>query len=279
MKYKHFQPIPALMPYIDSFWVIEAAARSGDSPRARMPADSRATLLLSFSGESRMTVDRGTMHHVGSGATLLGVHSQSYLLEHEGDTNLIAAQFRPGGLAAFVRCGVGELAAQAVPLDLLWGRPGNDLSERIFELDDTSQKLAVYQDMLLKCFAEVPQQARILNSLNLIENAQGNPSVEWLAEQANLSQKQFERQFERVVGMMPKHYMRLARFQKLVRWLRQADRPANWTAIAARFAYYDHAHLAKDFRAFAGTTPSEFAATTAGVVEVAYGSAEALEEV
>jgi AraC-like DNA-binding protein len=100
-----------------------------------------------------------------------------------------------------------------------------------------------------------------------------------LAEETNLSQKQFERQFERVVGMMPKRYVRLARFQKLVGWLRRRDSTESWAALAARFGYYDHSHLVKDFQAFAGTTPSEFTAATAGIVEVAYGNQVEHQEV
>jgi AraC-like DNA-binding protein len=192
---------------------------------------------------------------------------------------LIAAQFRPGGLASFVRCGASELAEQTTPLDLLWGSAGNWLSEQIYEADTVIEKLDIYQNALLRRFAEVRYQPRILHALAKIENSQGNVFVESLAEQTNLSQKQFERQFERVVGMMPKRYIRLARFQKLVSWLRRCDSTENWAALAARFGYYDHAHLVKDFQAFAGTTPSEFAAATAGVVEVAYGDQDANQEV
>jgi len=112
MLYKHFRPIPALAPYIDCFWVIEASAESAVARQARMPADSRATLLLNFAGESRLLSEGDVIHHLNVGADLLGVHNQSYTLEHVGDTYLIAAQFLPGGLAPFVHCGVGELAAQ-----------------------------------------------------------------------------------------------------------------------------------------------------------------------
>lgn len=177
-----------------------------------------------------------------------------------------------------MRCGVGELAEQVTPLDLVWSRGGNELCEQLYEAATITEKLTLYQNILMKHFVEVPHQPRILHAIAQIENAQETPSVEWLAEQANLSQKQFERQFERIVGMMPKLYIRLARFQKLVGWLRRCGTTARWAAIAAQFGYYDHSHLVKDFRAFAGTTPSEFAAATAGVVEVAYGMLDELQE-
>lgn len=273
MNYRHFRPLPALAGYIECFWIIEATAESAaKQQRATMPADSRATLLLNFTGDSRLIGD-GVTHPIYEGGTLLGAHSQSYVLEHEGDTYLIAAQFRPGGLASFVRCASGELTDQTTALDLLWGRAGEWLCEQIDETGDDAQKLALYQNALAERFAEVPHQPRILYALQRIE--QGSSSVEALAADANLSQKHFERLFERTVGMMPKRYIRLARFQRLVTWLtRCGETSVNWTTLAAQFGYYDHSHLVKDFQAFAGTTPSEFTAAAAGIVEVAYGEPE-----
>lgn len=279
MFYQHFRPSPALRPYIESFWIIKASAESAVTRTARMPADSRATLLLSFDGETRLVPGEGETQHFSKGAVLLGVHNQSYTLEHDGNTDLIAAQFRPGGLASFVRYGAGEIAEQTIPLDLLWGSAGNSVFEQIYEAGTTIEKVALYQSALLKRFAEVPHQSRILRALAHIDAAPDNLSVEWLATQTSLSQKQFERVFERMVGMMPKRYIRLARFQKLVRWLRSYAGTANWTMLAAQFGYYDHAHMAKDFQAFASTTPGKFTTATAGVVEVAYGGQVERQEV
>lgn len=279
MFYQHFLPSPALRPYVESFWIIKASTESAIARTARMPADSRATLLLSFAGDTRLVPDEGETLHFNLGAVLLGVHKQSYLLAHDGDTDLIAAQFRPGGLAPFVRYGTGELAEQAISLDLLWGSAAIRLYEQIHEAGTLTEKLSLYQSALLKRFEEVPHQPRILHALAQIDAAPVDVTVEWLAAQANLSQKQFERVFARLVGMMPKRSIRLARFQKLVSWLRSYAGTVNWTTLAAQFGYYDHAHMAKDFRAFAGTTPGKFTTATAGVVEVAYGGQTESQEV
>jgi hypothetical protein len=132
MYYKHFRPVAALTPYIDCFWIIEASTEPGVTKYARMPADSRATLLLNFTGEPRMTTSEGITHSLSIGAHLLGTHTQSYVLEHAWGTHLIAAQFRPGGLASFVRCRVSELAEEMIPLNLLWDTAGNWLFEQIY---------------------------------------------------------------------------------------------------------------------------------------------------
>jgi AraC-like DNA-binding protein len=273
MYYQHFRPLPALARYIEALWLIDAP----DAPdhRACLPADSRAELLLSFEGVSRLIAqDQAVTHHVGTGGSIIGVHSQSYTIEHDGETRLLAVRFRPGGLAAFIRCEVGELAEQTVALDLLWGSAAEWLCEQINETDDPLTKVALFQQALLAHLGDVPHQPRLHYALEQIDLANGSISVETLAAQVNLSQKQFERVFVRAVGMTPKRYARLARFQKLVWWLARCGQSVNWTTLAAQFGYYDHSHLVKDFNAFAGTTPSAFADATAGIVEVAYGEAE-----
>lgn len=189
MRYHHFQPAPQLSPYIECLWMIEASAASAVAQRARMPADSRATLLLSFAGETRLRAGEQTISEFGLGAHLLGAHSQSYVLEHDGDTQLIAVQFRPGGLASFVRYGAGELAERTTPLELLWGGAANRLCEQIHEAKTPAAKVALYQDTLLQRFAEVSHQPRVLHALARIEAAQGSLSVEGLAGEVGVLQQ------------------------------------------------------------------------------------------
>ena len=279
MIYKHFRPIFELAPFIDSIWTISATAESALTRKACMPADRRATLLVNFTGVSRMLASGGETHYIDTGATLLGAHSQSYILEHDGDSDLISVQFRPGGLAPFIGSDAGELTGQAIPLNLLWGSASSSMCEQIYEANGAVEKVALYQKALIGHFAEVQYQSLILQSLEEIDFTQRHISVEQLAAQANLSQKQFERVFERVVGIMPKRYIRLARFQKLVSWLNRHAAVVNWAKLAARFGYYDHSHMAKDFQAFAGTTPGDFKIATSGIVEVAYGKEGEPQEV
>ena len=60
--------------------------------------------------------------------------------------------------------------------------------------------------------------------------------------------------------MPPKLYARLLRFQAAVETLRSADDGLTFAELAATCGYYDQSHLYRDFRAFAGTTPTEFVA-------------------
>ena len=59
------------------------------------------------------------------------------------------------------------------------------------------------------------------------------------------------------VGLTPKGFARVRRMQRLVRNL-DGQRQVDWAAAAAEHGYADQPHLADEFRALAGVTPSEY---------------------
>jgi transcriptional regulator GlxA family with amidase domain len=79
-------------------------------------------------------------------------------------------------------------------------------------------------------------------------------SIDSLAAAACLSARQFERSFVERVGMGPKLYSRIVRFDRAFR-LKEREPAADWLSVALACGYYDYRHLVRDFRDFAGVTP------------------------
>jgi len=80
----------------------------------------------------------------------------------------------------------------------------------------------------------------------------GLASVPEVARQLGISLRQFQRRFVGGIGITPKLFCRMQRFQQVVRAM---DDTVSWTDTAIRSGYYDQAHLIRDFRQFTGTTP------------------------
>jgi transcriptional regulator GlxA family with amidase domain len=76
-----------------------------------------------------------------------------------------------------------------------------------------------------------------------------------VARAVNLSRRQLGRLFRERIGFGPKALARLARFQRVLRGL---EGGAPLGRLAARTGYYDQAHMSRDFRLFAGTTPTRY---------------------
>ena len=80
-------------------------------------------------------------------------------------------------------------------------------------------------------------------------------SLDWVAGQANLSPRQFERKFLKQIGISPKLYSRISRFAKAFEFKEQHP-DTDWLSIALQFGFTDYYHLSKDFKQFARVTPN-----------------------
>ena len=73
-----------------------------------------------------------------------------------------------------------------------------------------------------------------------------------------MSPRQLERLFSERVGISPKLFLRIVRFQEVVRATRSGRRDLGWAALAAEHGFYDQAHFINDFKAFVGRTPADW---------------------
>ena len=96
---------------------------------------------------------------------------------------------------------------------------------------------------------------RVEGAVKGVLASRGLARVGALARTAGLSDRQLERRFRSAVGLAPKLFSRIVRFQRVVRLARRSAQ-AGWAETAARCGYADQAHLVRDVRAFSGATPS-----------------------
>jgi transcriptional regulator GlxA family with amidase domain len=82
-------------------------------------------------------------------------------------------------------------------------------------------------------------------------------SSERIAKEVNLSQRRFIELFRDEVGMTPKLFCRVQRFQKVINWIDQQTE-VDWVDLALSHGYSDQSHFIHDFRAFSGLKPSEY---------------------
>ncbi len=77
-----------------------------------------------------------------------------------------------------------------------------------------------------------------------------------ISELSALSQRQIERLFQHRLGMTPKHYQRILRIKNAILYLKQHSE-ANLAEVAQQFGFSDQAHMTREFRAIASTTPAK----------------------
>lgn len=138
------------------------------------------------------------------------------------------------------------------------GKEASVIEDKLQHSATIKKKAAIINTYLTqKLMQNNSNSKQIISVFNQIVHGNGPISVKQLAEIACLSKKQFERYFSDMVGINPKKYLRIVRFQK-VRLLKKQKPNIDFTSLGYECGYYDEAHFIHDFKKITGLTPGTF---------------------
>jgi AraC-like DNA-binding protein len=111
--------------------------------------------------------------------------------------------------------------------------------------------------------------ARIEHACSLIARAADVSAIDHAAQAVGYTNRHLRRVFLEFVGTAPGDYLRLRRFNTALRQMRS---PRNLTDIALTAGYYDQAHFCREFKDFAGLTPSAYRAQVGAVPGILFST-------
>src|SRR5262245_7837007 len=191
-----------------------------------------------------------------SGSGMAGTRSESLIIERRATDEILGVHFKAGGAFPFLGCAFGELHNISVTLDQLWGeKKARRLIEVLNEAKTVEQKFQVLERWLL-WIADRPLKHHSAVSLALNE-FQADPGLytsAGIASKANLSQRRFIELFRDEVGMTPKLFCRVQRFQDALSTIQHLT-DVDWVDLAVSLGYSDQSHFIHDFREFSGLSP------------------------
>ncbi len=167
----------------------------------------------------------------------------------------VGVAFRPGGLAAIVGDEVDQLTDRMVDLGAVWGATGAELHDRLGETTTAAQAFATIEASLLRALDASPPTALdhlVVAAEGLLRAGQPVGSV---VATLGVDRRPLAARFERRMGLGLKTYQRLTRFERTLVALRRVDAPPIGV-LAAELGFADQAHLTREVRALAGTTPA-----------------------
>lgn len=181
-------------------------------------------------------------------------------IQSSGEVETIVVVFNPHAISPIFNIPVSRFYNQEIDGYSLGDNKLNMLADDILNADDSRNAIKIIEKHLLSRFSEtgIYNYKRVGASLRylLLNTA---IIVEEMAQIACLSRKQFERVFYNSVGMKPKEYSKVARFQKSL-WLMQNGNH-DFADIAYSCGYADQSHFIRECRRFSGTTPAELMKT------------------
>lgn len=247
--YKEYLPSAALWPYIESYWVFDSIV--GEERTVRVLPDGCVDILLNCNEKSpNNALPPFCPYIVGTMTTFSDVTYHPI--------KMIGIRFKPGGITAFIRTPIHELTDQSIKMNLI---------ETIFDQTQFQDTLTEKKNLLeminyinfylLRQLnnVNIPDK-QIMTAVNLIKQNNGCLPVRELLNEVCLSQRQFERKFKSAIGITPKVFSSVIRFQNAHRLLQQQSEQSIFlTAIEC--GYYDHAHFIREYKRFTGNTPKQ----------------------
>jgi AraC-like DNA-binding protein len=161
------------------------------------------------------------------------------------------------------------------PLEAVLNRRAASLRDRILEAPGIPAKFAAAEAWLI----EQTGGELVLNpaaGFLAARLAGAATRVRDLVETSGLSERQARNVFDKWIGVGPKQFARISRFQSVLGAIAPIEEdptfsavalpPPDWARLAAEAGYADQSHLSHEFMAFAGMTPGAYAAAYRGLL-------------
>lgn len=204
-----------------------------------------------------------------------GMQQRWIVIEAQKMASMMVIRFRPGGAYAFVRHDATVFTNTVHPLEAVLNRRAGSLRDRILASPTIVSKFAAAEAWLLEqCGGELALSPPVAHLSRLLDRP--GMRVRDAVDTTGLSERQVRNLFDRWIGVSPKSYARIARFQRVLlatgavpvedpAFTAPALAPPDWASLAVEAGYADQSHLHHDFVAFAGITPAGYAAAYRGL--------------
>jgi AraC-like DNA-binding protein len=254
-------PCPRLADFVDFYWLYEDPPPRPHTLERLLPTGTMGLIVNLVEDEARF-YDEERPGHVTRmrGAVVSGAYAGTFVIDTAAQRAVAGVQFKPGGAFPFFGGPANEFRECHAGLDDVWGARAYELRERLLAAPTPEAKFAVFETMLLARLGPNERRHRaVAFALDEFRTSPHILTVGGVTEAVGLSQRRFIERFTEEVGLPPKLYCRIQRFQAVLKNIHAGHAPV-WADIALGGGYYDQAHFIRDFKTFSGFTPTEYLA-------------------
>ena len=236
---------------------VETAGSTGSVVRQQVPT-TWLPLIVNF-GSAWEVADSPSGPRTSHDSFFAGLHQRSSYVAASGSASCLQVNFTPLGAFAFLGLPMHELVDWIVPLEDALPRPARNLGARLADASTWEERFARLDEVLLASLAGAREpSADVAWAWQALVTSHGRVPIGWLCDRLGRSRKQLAARFREQIGLPPKTVARILRFSRAVGLL-QGRANGELAEVAFECGYYDQAHLNRDFREFARTSPGEFA--------------------
>ncbi len=195
--------------------------------------------------------------HVAYDSFVAGLGVRSSYVAAAGPASCVQVNLTPLGAHLLFGLAMQELANEVVPLEAALPRVLVDLTAELEDAGSWEDRFALLDTLLVRRLTEAREPSPdVAWAWSILEKTHGRAPIGWICDRLGRSRRHLAARFREQVGLTPKTVGRIMRFDRAVSLLGRGD--ADLAEVAFECGYFDQAHLNRDFREFAGSSPTTF---------------------
>lgn len=258
MFFQLYAPAPPLDRFIENFWLYRGYSPSHQKERILQDGTFKAVFNLAQDEFRIYEPWQASAFKRYSGAMVSRPSCVPFVTDSAEEAHILGVNFRIGGALPFLGHIANEAGGSHVDLVDLWGREVDELHHRLVHEPESNQQFRLMERALLRRLSrEERHHPAALVALRSLGEAGPASRTGAIAKQVGLSQRRLITICKQEIGIAPKSFARVRRFQRALAITRRNAVP-NWPALALECGYCDQSHMIRDFVAFSGFSPADY---------------------
>lgn len=249
MNFKRVEPQGIAAHWVESYWIIDSDDVTPHEQK--IIPDGYPEIIFHFGDPYRINISG---HWEEQALSLVaGQISQHFYLQNTGRVAILGIKLQPTTLHQIFQFDMSGITDAVLPLQQLAIIQLAHLDKEIRQARTMDERVAIANQFFYSF--EIVSNA-VTDGVAWIFKTKGSGTVEELGDVMQVSERQTERLFQKYIGLSPKFYCRIIRFNAIFNLLTQRD--PKWAELAYEAGFADQSHFIRNFKAFTGEEPSAY---------------------
>lgn len=255
---KIYKPTYPLNKFIDHFFYY--AGFNPEHSVDRFLPDGEVQIIFDLTDYPKHIYDNATLREIQScrNVWFSGFRTEPITIPSGKESEMLIVQYIKGKAFPFLSETMQQLTNLVVDAELVLGPEILQIRESLMEAKTPIQKFHTLGRKLLDCYlSQLHENPFVDYAISKILASPNQYRIKRISDQVGYSQKHIIKLFKEHVGVTPKDFLKVIRFQKAIQQIEQQNF-VDWSTIAYDCGFYDQSHFIADFKVFSGFTPTEY---------------------
>jgi AraC-like DNA-binding protein len=253
MFFKRFTPDDELQWFIECYWIVEDDDTI--SRQQKIVPDGFNEIIFHLGDPYRIRMyDQWQLQ---SSNLLAGQIRKHFFLENTGISRIVGIKLKPTALTHLFGLHMHQFTDKVVDLSSLLSTHFPDTWNQLRAINDHSEMIHLLNNNFKKLIRGMAfRETAADRAVDIIFAQHGMIPVSAIARVAGVGERQLENLFKKYIGLSPKFFTRIIRFNYIFSLIQENNQ--SWSGIAYEASFFDQSHFIRNFRDFTGENPSGY---------------------